>query len=146
MDTINNIVNTCQLTRGDFGVIAYYSHIIPIVLSLVLATFVIFKSKFNLFSKVFFAFILSFSLWLIGDLILWTQNNYFLQYASWAPLLFIEIVFYIFGLYFALLFIKRSDITTLTKVPLFLILIPPFIITVPIPLQIKYDLTPIIAS
>lgn len=130
MDTINNIINTCQLTRGDSGVIAYYSHLIPIVLSLVLALFILFKSKFSLFSKVFFAFILSFSFWLIGDLILWTQNNYYLQYASWAPLVFIEMVFYVFGLYFVLLFIKRSDITTLTKIPLFLILLPPFIITI----------------
>lgn len=123
-------VNTCFLTRGDSGVIAYYSHLIPVILSLVLATFVVIKSKFNLFSKVFFAFIFSFSLWLIGDLILWTQNNYFLQYSSWAPLVFIEIVFYVFGIYFALLFVKRSDITTLTKIPLILILIPPFIITI----------------
>lgn len=130
MNTINTIVNTCELTRGDSGIIAYYSHIIPIFLSLVLSTFVLIKSKFNLFSKSFFLFTFSFSLWLIGDVILWTQNNYFLQYASWAPLVFIELVFYVFGIYFALLFIKRSDITTLTKIPLFLILVVPFIYTV----------------
>jgi len=130
METLNSIINTCELTRGNSGVMAYYSHLIPVVLSMFLAIFVLRKAKFNLFSRVFFAFIFSFSLWLIGDLILWTQNNYFLQYASWAPLVFIELVFFVFGLYFALLFIKRSDITTLTKVPLFLFLIPPFIVTI----------------
>ena len=55
MDIINNIVNTCELTRGDSGTIAYYSHLIPVVLSLFLAIFVMIKAKFNLFSKVFFA-------------------------------------------------------------------------------------------
>ena len=127
---LNNIINTCELTRGDSGTIAYYSHLIPIILSLSLALFVLVKSKFNLFSKVFFAFILAFSAWLIGDVILWTQNNYFLQYSSWAPLVFIEIVFYVLGIYFALLSIKKADITTLTKIPLFLLILPPFILTI----------------
>lgn len=126
----NTILNTCLETTNNFRIIANYSHVIPVILSLILATFVLIKSKYSLFSKVFFAFILTFSVWLIGDLILWTQNNYHLIYASWAPLVFIEIVFYVFGIYFALLFIKRADITTLTKIPLFLILIPPFVITV----------------
>lgn len=126
----NTILNTCYQLTLDTRIIANYSHVIPIILSLILATFVLVKSKYSLFSKVFFAFIFTFSLWLIGDLILWTQNNYHLIYASWAPLVFIEIVFYVFGIYFALLFIKRADITTLTKIPLFLILIPPFVITI----------------
>lgn len=130
MDIINNIVNTCELTRGDSGTIAYYSHLIPVVLSLFLAIFVMAKAKFNLFSKVFFAFILAFSIWLIGDLILWTQNNYFLQYASWAPLVFIEIVFYVLGIYFALLFVKKSDISLPIKIFLILLTIPAFVITV----------------
>lgn len=130
MIDINTILNTCYSTTSDYRAIANYSHIIPVTLSLILAIFVLVKSKFNLFSKVFFAFIFSFSIWLIGDLIVWTQNDYNLVYASWAPLVFIEIVFYVFGVYFALLFIKRSDITTLTKIPLFLMLVPPFIVTI----------------
>lgn len=124
-----NLINTCyELTIGTRQ-IAGYSHIIPVVLSTFLLLLVLIKSKFSLFSKVFFSFIFTSCIWLIGDWILWSQNNYELIYASWAPLVFIELVFYVFGIYFALLFVKRSDITTLTKIPLFLLLLPPFVIT-----------------
>ncbi|MDD5721206.1 MAG: ATP-binding protein [Candidatus Pacebacteria bacterium] len=132
----NTIVNTCFLTRGDSGTIAYYSHVIPIVLSLILGTFVFIKTKFNLFSKVFLAFIIVFSLWLIGDVVLWTQNNYFLQYASWAPLDYLEIVFYVLGFYFALIFVKKSDISILWKIFLFVLTLPTLFLTI-----IKQSLT-----
>ncbi len=130
MDTLNNIVNTCELTRGNSGTIAYYSHLIPVILSLILAIFVLVKSKYNLFSKIFILFITTFSIWLVGDVILWTQNNYFLQYASWSPLLYIEILFYTLGLYFVMVFVKKSDVSILVKIILFLATLPPFIITI----------------
>ena len=123
-------INTCFLTRGDSGTIAYYSHLIPIVFSLALALLVLIKSKKNIFAKIFFAFAASFSLWLAGDLVLWTQNNYFLQYASWAPLDYIEIVFYIIGLYFIMVLAGKKDIPIYQKIILFVFSLPPFFITV----------------
>jgi len=130
MIDLNTIINMCYETTNSSRVIASYSHMIPVVLSLILGTFVLIKAKFNLFSKVFLSFIAVFSIWLIGDYILWTQNNYFLIYASWAPLDYIEIVFYALGLYFATVFVKKSDISILTKAILFLLTIPAFILTI----------------
>jgi signal transduction histidine kinase len=129
MTDLNIIINTCYETTKELRVIASYSHIIPIFLSLFLTIFVLIKAKFNLFSKVFSVFILTFSFWLIGDLFLWTNNNYYLIYSFWSPLVFIEIVAYVMGTYFALLFIKKSDINIFYKIILLLITVPPFIIT-----------------
>ncbi|MFA6325236.1 MAG: ATP-binding protein [Candidatus Paceibacterota bacterium] len=111
-------------------ILANYAHIVPIVLSILLALFVFFKAKSNLFSKIFLLFVITFSLWLIGDLICWTFYNYSLIYASWAPLDLIEIVFYTLGLYFVLVFTNGKDISVFKKVLLFLLIVPAFIITI----------------
>ncbi len=129
----NEIFNTCYLSlvsSENLITIVYYSHLIPVILSLILGIFVLVKSKFNHFSLVFFAFIFTFSIWLISDLLAWTAINYVIVYTTWSFLPFIEIIFYIFGVYFALMVVKKSDITNLTKIPFFLILIAPFIITI----------------
>ena len=59
MSMLNTIVNTCELTRGDLGTIAYYSHLIPVFLSLILGVFVYIKAKYNLFSKIFLLFVIN---------------------------------------------------------------------------------------
>ncbi len=86
---INEIINTCHMAAQaapGIRVIAGYSHIIPVILSLTLGIFVLFKAKFNFFSKVFLAFIVVFSLWLIGDVVAWTSNDYNLLYTTWSLL------------------------------------------------------------
>ena len=129
MNTLNAIFNTCELTRGNLGTIAYYSHLIPIFLSLFIGIFVFVKAKYNLFSKIFLLFVVVFSLWLLGNFVGWTQNNYFLQYAAWAPMDYLETTMYILGLYFIMVFINNSDISTYKKIILFLITLTPFIIS-----------------
>jgi len=126
----NTIINTCFATTDYLRVVARYSHIIPVVLSLVLGIFVLFKTKFNLFSKIFLAFVIVFSLWLVGDLILWTSNDYYSIYTIWSFLDYLEIVFYVLGFYFALVFVKKSDISILYKIILFLVTIPALFITI----------------
>jgi signal transduction histidine kinase len=130
---INEIINACHLASlasPDIRVIASYSHIIPILLSLVLGIFVAIKAKFNFFSKVFLAFIVVFALWLIGDVIAWTSNNYSLVYTTWSALDYLEIVFYILGLYFALVFVRKSDISFVYKIALFALTLPALWLTI----------------
>lgn len=130
MTDINTIINTCYETTKDSRIIASYSHLIPVVLSMFLAVFVFIKSRYNLFSKIFLIFVIAFSFWLIGDFIVWTSDNYNLVYASWAPLDLIEIVFYILGLYFILVFTNKKDISLFKKILLILLILPAFIITI----------------
>ncbi len=126
---VNTTINTCYLDPEVIS-LAYYSHLIPIVLSLLLAVLIIFKAKFNLFSKIFLSFVVSFCLWLFGDLVAWTSDSYNLIYAAWAPLVYLEIVFFTLGLYFAIVFERKSDIPNWNKILLFLLTLPPLVITV----------------
>lgn len=127
-------MNSCLVyittINSSLVVLANYSHIIPIILSLSLSLFVFFKSKYNLFSKIFLSFVLCFCLWLIGDLITWTSSNYFLIYTVWSFLDYIEILFYILSLYFVLTFIHERDIKWYVKLVFIIILIVPFYLSI----------------
>lgn len=118
------ILNMGQVT------LASYSHLIPVVFSLLLGLFIAIKAKFDLSSKIFLAFITTFCLWLIGDLITWTMTNYSLIYFVWSVLDYIEILFYILGLYFIVNFISKKDLSIPRKVILYLISFVPFVITI----------------
>jgi len=130
---MNAILNTCYLSSLADGIknsLIFYSHLIPIFFTLFLASLVFLKSRSNILSKIFLAFSLTFSLWMIGDLITWTSNNYYLVYAAWSPLVFIEIVFYILALYFIMVFARGSDISFFKKILLFIPALIPFFVTV----------------
>ncbi len=128
---MNEIINTCtSVTGGSLELLAKYSHIVPILLSLSLSLFILFKAKFNLFSKLFLAFIFSFCVWLIGDVVIWTSTNYDLVYSFWSVLPYIEIVFFLLSLYFVLTFIYERDIHKYTKILFILALVVPFVITI----------------
>lgn len=127
---INQILNTCEALTGDtIRSIASYSHIIPAVLSLLLGSFIFVRAKYNLFSKIFLSFVIFFSLWLIGDVIIWGSNNYNLVYSIWSLLDLIEIIFYILALYFVVVFIHEKDLSKNIKSLFILILLPAFYIT-----------------
>jgi len=103
-------LNTCIATTQDYHTIAYYSHLIPVSIAVLLGLFVFFKSNFSLLSKVFFTFIMGFCLWLIGDVIIWTNSDYHLITALWAPLDYINILFYLCAAYFFSVLIRGGDI------------------------------------
>lgn len=131
MEGLNFIINTCEAFTGiEIRTIASYSHAIPATLSLFLAIFIFIKSKYNLFSRIFLYFVGAFSLWLLGDMILWISNDYYLIYAIWSILVYIEIIFYLLGLYFVILFIYEKDMTQYVKILFTLILLPAFYITI----------------
>lgn len=123
-------INTCFETTKDYRVIAAYSHIIPVVITLLISGFVLLKSRFSLLSQTFALFTVSFCLWLIGDLITWVSSDYNLVSFVWSPLDYINITFYLFGAYFFIVFIKERDITFLQKVGLFSLSIPGWWLTV----------------
>ncbi len=125
---INAVLNTCYIKK-EIITLAFYSHLIPVFFSMSLAFLVFAKAGRSLLSKIFLSFILVFSIWLIGDLITWTSNDYYLVYTTWSFLAYIEIIFYVLGLYFAILFIRQTALSFYTKVLLFIITLPPLFIT-----------------
>lgn len=124
------LVNTCYATTETSRNIAFYSHLIPVFFALSLAFLVFFKAKRTILSKIFLSFSIVFSLWLLGDLVTWTSNNYYLIYASWSTLVFLEVVFFVLGLYFATVFVRKSDISPFNKLLFFSATLVPLFFTI----------------
>lgn len=123
------IINTCLITTETSRQIAYYSHLVPVFFTIFLSLLVFFKAPRSILSKVFLAFSVAFSFWLIADLVTWVSNDYFLVYSFWAPVDFIESVMFVLGLYFALTYSNKSDISMTKKLLLFAVTLIPFFIT-----------------
>jgi signal transduction histidine kinase len=124
-----DIINTCIETTKDYHSVAYYSHLVPVAIALLLALVVLIKSNYSLLSKTFFVFTISFCTWLVGDVFIWTSSDYDLISAVWAPLDYINILFYVLGAYFFSVFLKGKDVSLWQKILLLAITLPAWIIT-----------------
>ena len=122
-------LNTCFETTKDYHTIAYYSHLIPVFITIVLSVFILTKSRFSFLSKIFTFLISFFCIWLIGDVIIWTSTDYNLIAAVWAPLDYINIIFYLFGLYFFIVLTQGKDISTGLKILFFGLTLPALYVT-----------------
>ena len=123
-------LNTCIATTQDYHTIAYYSHLVPVSIALFLGIFVLIKSQFSFLSKTFFLFVLGFCLWLLGDVVIWTNDDYHLITALWAPLDYINTLFYLLAAYFFAVLIKGRDIAHWQKLLLFTLSLPAWWLTV----------------
>lgn len=123
-------LNTCFATTADYHTIAYYSHLVPTVVALFMAFFVLIKARFTLLSKLFFFFALGFCLWLLADVVIWTNLDYHLITALWAPLDYINILFYLFAAYFFAVLIRGKDIENWQKIIILLVSLPAWWLTV----------------
>ncbi|MEQ1561114.1 MAG: HAMP domain-containing sensor histidine kinase [Nitrospira sp.] len=122
-------INTCLTLNPPYVTIAYYSHLIPILISLFLGVFVLVKSKFSYLSKIFFFFNASFCLWLLGDVVTWTQGNYNLISFIWSMLDYINIIFYLLGAYFIVVLVKGDDVKVWHKLAFISLSLPAWWLT-----------------
>ena len=93
-------VNTCFATTASIRDLALYAHLIPASAVILLSVFVLWKAVNRFKAWTFASFCATFALWLFSDLVLWTSNNYHLVAALWAPIDFVEIVFFLLLLEF----------------------------------------------
>ncbi len=121
--------NTCFETAKDYRVIAYYTHLIPTLITVSLAIFTLYKTRFSFLSKIFSSFAVTLCLWFIGNLIAWSSNNYDLVTFVWAPLDYLNVLFYILGAYFFLVLLRGKDIPAWAKLIFLGLAIPAWIIT-----------------
>ncbi|MDD5152446.1 MAG: HAMP domain-containing sensor histidine kinase [Candidatus Pacebacteria bacterium] len=126
--------NTCiefanSVDPGFFSLI-YYSHLIPVVIALILVFFTLTKTRFSLIAKIFSVFVAGFSLWLISDLLVWISSDYNLISFVWAPLDYINILFFLSGVYFFVVFLNEEDISIWQKLFLFILLLPSWWLTI----------------
>jgi len=135
--SIQTFIEMCQwdtnklLVFSDnvFDPLIYYSHLVPLILSLILAFFV-FKTSYKLLiSKVFFVTILLLSFWIFSDSILWATNNPKVTMFLWSLINMIEPIIYAGVLYFLYLFIDQADISFRKKLFLVILLLPTIFLT-----------------
>lgn len=95
--------NSCY--EGTLGLrdLALYSHAVPALAILVLGIFAFAYAMNRAKAAAFFAFSLTFAAWLSADLVNWMANNYQLVAATWAPLDYIEIAFFLLLLHFTII-------------------------------------------
>lgn len=122
-------LNTCLATTSSYHAIAYYSHLIPVFITLILTSFILLKSRFSLIAKIFSFFTTAFCLWLIGDVIIWTGTDYNLINFLWAPLDYINIIFYLLGAYFFYSLVKGRDMPTTGKAAMLILTLPAWLLT-----------------
>ncbi len=120
--------NSCFILTQDLHTVVYYSHIVPMLFALFLAIFALFRTKASTLAVVFFLFTLSFSLWLLGDMLTWVSQNYHIIYFTWSWLDFLDITFFVLGAFFFAL-VARGKIALWEKIVLAALMVPPLVIT-----------------
>lgn len=126
-----DFLNTCFETTNEVRSLAYYSHLVPIVSSLFLGTLVYRYAKNRNKALLFTGFLTLLSLWLIGNLITWTSNNYYFVAGFWSVLDYLNILFYLFMFCFVVFdFINKRKLQILGIALSGLAAVFPFLLTV----------------
>ncbi len=125
----------------EYGSIIYYSHLIPIGLIMVLSVFVFIKSEFSFISRIFLTFSSIFSLWLLGDVVAWVSTDYNIISFFWSSLDYINILFYLFALYFFFVVVKGKDLSFIYKIFLTILSLPAWFLTISNLSIVEFDTT-----
>lgn len=124
-----DILNTCFATTDSQRLIASYSHLLPMGILLAMGIYILIKDR-KLLNFAFFIFTIYTSIWLLGDWMTWTSDNYFVVNAFWSTLDYFDICMFLGATYFYFVFINGRDlpnrykfiIAGLTLIPLYLTL------------------------
>ncbi len=148
-NAIETLISACEWDTTNFLIVSenvfdpliYYSHIVPIVVSLTVGFFVLYKNPKLLHTRILFTITLLFSLWAFFDLILWATDRPDYTIFFWSIVNLIEPFIYASGLYFVQVFIHNRDTSLPSKIGVFLPLLP-FVLLIPTKFTLLgYDLT-----
>lgn len=122
-------VNTCTILTEGIRVVAAYSHLVPAAVMIFLGVYAVVKTRFTQQSVIFLFFTLAVSLWLLGDVVLWTIPDYYLVLFFWSWLDLVNVAFFALGAYFFAI-LARGDISVGEKIFIFVMCLPAFAVTV----------------
>lgn len=126
---------------SDVPALLYYSHIPTAIVALLIGFFVFWKGKQFLINRLLFAIAGCFSLWVISNLILWTNIHSDFMLFAWSFLRVLSTLISILSIYFIYVFLEKKDVSLLLK-SIFLILTVPIIILSPTHLNLSgFDIT-----
>lgn len=124
-----DFINTCIATTLPYHTVAYYTHLVPFFLSVMIMTLALWKvdgpipRTFSWFSGLF-------CLWLLGDLLLWVTPHYILVYTIWSVLDFINVLFVLAAIYFYHNLLFGSDKKNIVSWILVLVALPALVVTI----------------
>jgi len=104
--------------------IIYYSHIPNIIISLILAFFILFQNRKALTNKILFFTILAFDSWVFFALAFWATNRSDMIMFTWLMDILVEPLVYIGALYLLYALIDKKDISFNKKLFLGLLYLP----------------------
>jgi signal transduction histidine kinase len=134
-DVVQNLIKACQWDTTNFLVISdnvfdpliYYSHIVPLIISLTIGFFVLYKNPKMLLPRILFVMTTLFSFWVFFDLILWATDKPDLTIFFWSIINLIEPFIYASCLYFFQVFIANKDTSLKNKIIILIPLLPLFV-------------------
>src|SRR3989339_502996 len=93
------------ISANVFGSFVYYSHLLPLIFSVIIGFFILLKDKKSLINQALFFILAVFSFWVYADLVLWASEKPELIMVFWALEVLIEPLIYAGCLYFFWLFL-----------------------------------------
>jgi signal transduction histidine kinase len=102
----------------------YYSHFPAIIVSLFLSIFIFIKSRGELTGKILTAISVTFSLWSVMDLFIWTQIDSRLLIFLWSYWFFFFVLLFILSFYFLYVFAEKKDLPFKYKLTFLFFLLP----------------------
>ena len=129
------------ISDNVFGALIYYSHLLPLIVSLFFASFIFIKNRKVLATRWLFVTTIFLAIWLFSDLILWATEKPSFTMFFWSIINIVEPIIYIGMLFFAYAIIDGKEISFKKKLIIFFLLLPT-IILMPTKLGlIHYDLS-----
>jgi signal transduction histidine kinase len=113
----------------EVPLLLYYSHVPIFIISILIGFFVLIKDRFSLLSKALAIPLFLFSLWLLFDLITWTNNSSDTIMFVWSffGLLLVLISFFFFR--FLYIFIKKEELPFYLYLIYFILILPVILLT-----------------
>ncbi len=111
---------------SDVPALLYYSHVPTAIIVFMIGFFVFWKDRQSLMNQLLFAISACFSIWVISNLILWTNIHSDFMLFVWSFLRVLSSLISILSIYFIYVFLEKKDVSLLLK-SIFLILIIPII-------------------
>lgn len=118
------------LFSADVPGLLYYSHIPTAIIAILIGFLVFWNGKKLLLNRLLFGISVCFSLWVLSNLILWTNIHSDLMLFVWSFLRIFSSLMSILCIYFMYVFLEKRDISFLLK-GIFLVLLIPVIILAP---------------
>ena len=113
------------IVSENVGPFIYYTHLLPLIASVLLGVFVLWNDRRSLTHWALFSMTMSFSVWVYFDLILWASPTPESVMFFWSSIVPIEMLIYASGLYLVYLFANgQRDISLHKKLTIALFFVP----------------------